>query len=277
MNTSAARLRWHYLQETRFRLGLILTVAGVVLGVAGWFAKIWTDAEERSYFLDGVSARGTIIFKGSRKDWDGPPERGQLKTVYVLHYEYSDRQDRTYHGSVDVAGRDWDRYRPGETLAIEYLAGQPDKSRAELRAPPPLGWTVLVLLASAILLAMVGVVLVIRSWLRARRRLAVVREGIASLGRITNIVGPGGPGHRPPASPSPPCTLWYTFTDCKGVSRDGFTAPLPPGLADHWRAGDPILVLFHPHDIYRHEVDLFGVRTDELTELVNGAPHRRGL
>jgi hypothetical protein len=268
MSASRTRLFWRYLTGPRWWWGFVLTLTGAVLALGVLRGPLWTNDEDRQFAADGVWTTGTITMRGRDPEVVGG-DPAQRQTIYRLYYEYQDKQARVYQGWSRVTPEVWDRNRQGDRVDVEYLAGQPKTSRADVRERTPLGWWFLVLLSMALLLTGAGVVFLVSSCLRARRRTNVIFHGIPSLGHVTQVVSAHGNGELPRGKSGP--FLLYTFKDQRGVVRDGHSPALPRGLESHWQPGDAILVLFHPHDIYRHEIDLFNVRGEELAELINGA------
>jgi hypothetical protein len=267
MTRSAPRLFWHYLNSPRWWFGCLLT-AGSVVGVVVLFWTWTTTAEDREFAAKGVRTVAQISLRSETPEWVGE-DQSEMITRYQLHYYFLDPEGNEQTGVATVLKPTWLRYQAGDTLAIEYLADQPARNRALERQRPPLGIAGTVVFGLGLLLVLGGLILLGTAWVRGRRRWRIVRTGIPSLGRITEILASGARnGHDQPAAHAA-YHLGYTFQDQRGVSHDGRTAALTPGLASRWHLGDPILVLYAPDDIFRHEVDLFGARAEDLNLLLN--------
>jgi len=265
MALAAFRLFWHYLHGPRWWLCCLLTVASAV-GLGTLYRTWTTTAEDREFAAQGVRTEAQIMLRSETPEWEGPEDRPELKVRYRLHYHFKDADDDEQVGVAVVPKTTWLRYQLGDSLAIEYLAGQPGRSRALERERPPLGVAALLVFGLGLLLVLSGLALLATAWVRAWRRWRVVRHGIPCLGRITEVLAPGTRnGHDPTAA----FHLGYTFKDQRGMPHDGRTTPLAPALASRWQPGDPILVLYTPNDIFRHEVDLFGARANDLHALLN--------
>jgi hypothetical protein len=152
----------------------------------------------------------------------------------------------------------WKRHQIGDTIRIRYMPDDPHRSRMDEHQRSAMGKPTLILVVIGGLLVVTGTGLVLTAILRACRRAYVVRHGIPTLGFVTEVVA------------TPARRLGYTFLDHRGVRHDGQTADLAGRRAEHWHMGDPILVLYHPDNLLRHEVDLFGARADDLAQLANG-------
>jgi hypothetical protein len=269
MALSAPRLFWHFLHSPRWWCGLLLTV-GSGIGLAVLYGTLTTTAEDRAFAARGVRTGAEITLRSEANEWEDAGGRPEMRTDYRVHYRFHDDAGNEQMGVAVVPKSTWLRYQAGDTLAIEYLPDQPDRSRALERLRPPLGMAVGVAFGSGLFLLLGGLVLVGSAWSRARRRWRVVRNGIPCLGRVTEVLtAPNPNGHEAHAGKPSGYHLGYTFQDSRGVHHDGQTAGLPPEVAFHWKPGDPILVLYAPPDIFRHEVDLFGARADDLQTLLN--------
>jgi Protein of unknown function (DUF3592) len=265
---AALPLFWHYLNSPRWWLGCLVTVVSAV----GFGALYWawtTSPEDREFAAHGIRTQAEIMFRSEVPEWEDVDGRPEMKVRYRLHYMFKDADHDDHVGVALVPKTTWLRYQLGDTLSIEYLPDQPGRNRALVRERPPLGAAGFLVLGLGALFVLGGVLLLGASWVRAWRRWRVVRRGIACLGRITEVsgsAGRNGNGHAPAAAH---CHLGYTFTDERGMAHDGRTARLESAFASRWQPGDPILILYAPHDIFRHEVDLFGARTDDLNVLLN--------
>jgi hypothetical protein len=268
MRFAALRLFWHYLHGPRWWFASLLTVAS---GVGfGMLHSIWTTtAEDREFSAKGVRTEAQIMLRSETPEWDGPDDRPELKTRYRLHYHFKDADDEEQVGVAVVPKTTWLHYELGDSLAIEYLADQPARSRALERERPPLGIAGLLVFGIGSLGVLGGLVLMAVAWVRAWRRWRVVRKGIPCLGRITEVLAAGTRNGHDSVAAGRPALLGYSFRDQRGMLHDGRTPPLAPCLASRWQPGDPILVLYAPNDIFRHEVDLFGTRATELNVLLN--------
>jgi hypothetical protein len=263
---AAFRLFWHYLNSPRWWLGCLLTVASG----AGWamFYRAWTTTvEDREFAAHGVRTVAEVNLRSEVPEWVGPEGRPEMKMRYRLHYAFKDADNDEQFGVAQVPKSTWLRYQPGDTLAIEYLPDQPGRNRAFERERPPVGVTGLLVLGLGLLVVLSGALLLVTAWVRAWRRWRVVRSGIPCLGRVTEVLTTARRNGRDPLTAG--CHLGYSFMDQRGMAHDGRTAPLDPALASRWQPGDPILVLYAPNDIFRHEVDLFGARADDLHGLLN--------
>ena len=263
---AAFRLFWHYLNSPRWWLGCLLTVASG----AGWamFYRAWTTTDEdREFAAHSVRTVAEINLRSELPEWVGPEGHPEMKMRYRLHYVFKDADNDDQFGVALVPKSTWLRYQPGDTLAVEYLPEQPGRSRAFERERPPVGVTGLLVLGLGLLVVLSGVLLLMTAWVRAWRRWRVVRSGIACLGRVTEVRSPAERNGHAPVDAG--CHVGYTFTDQRGMTHDGRTAPLDPALVSRWQPGDPILILYTPNDIFRHEVDLFGARAEDLHDLLH--------
>ena len=266
MMLAALPVFWHYLNTPRWWLGCLLTVASAA-GFGALYQAWATSPEDRDFAAHGVRTQAEIMFRSEVPEWEDVDGRPEMKVRYRLHYMFKDADNDDQVGVALVPKATWLRYQLGDTLTIEYLPDQPGRNRALVRERPPLGVAGFLVLGLGALLVLGGLLLLGTAWVRAWRRWRVVRGGIACLGRITEVSHP--PGRNGDVAGASACHLGYTFTDERGMARDGRTARLDPAVAARWQPGDPILVLCAPNDIFRHEVDLFGVRAEDLNVLLN--------
>jgi hypothetical protein len=268
MTVAALRLFWHYLHGPRWWLACLLTVASGV-GFAMLYRTWTTTAEDREFAAKGVRTEAQIMLRSESPEWEGPEDRPEMKSRYRLHYHFKDADDEEQVGVALVPKATWLRYQLGDYLTIEYLSEQPARSRALERERPALGVAGMLVFGVGLLGILSGFVLMAGAWVRAWRRWRVVRKGIPCLGRVTEFLAPGTRnGQDSMAANAPAVHLGYTFKDQRGMLHDGRTAPLAPRLASRWHPGDPILVLYAPNDMFRHEVDLFGTRAHDLNMLL---------
>jgi hypothetical protein len=268
MMAVALRLFWHYLNGLGWWVGWLLTAGGVA-GFATIHSAWTTTDEDREFAAHGVRTEARVMLRSEANEWVGPDDHQEVKPRYRLHYHYTDADDTEQVGVAVVPKATWLGYELGDPLAIEYLSDQPARSRAIERERPPLGVAALSVFGVGLLVAVAGLGLLGTVLLRAWRRWRVVRTGLPCLGRITEVVAAGTNGHVHSAPRPPARQLGYTFKDQRGMSHEGRTAALTPDMASRWQLGDPILVLYAPNDIFRHEVDLFGTRAEDLNVLLN--------
>ena len=258
------RLFWRFLNGRRWWLGFALLAAGLAGSAAASLARTHREDEDGRFAAGAARTEGRVMSKAQNKDPAG-------KTVYSMLYQYQDADGETFQEMARVSEATWHHYPVGGAVAVEYAARQPDVSRLEERERPPPSPALVALGGTALLLAAGGLFLCAAAILRARRRARVVRHGVACLGRVTELVAApaaNGTGRRTVPRKAT-YHLAYTFTDQRGVLREGQTTALPRGFESRWRPGDSVLVLYQPPDVYRHEVDLYGARADALAELLN--------
>jgi hypothetical protein len=260
MAVSHVELFWCYLNRPGWWLGVALCVIGGSL--AGGARYLQGLPRERD-LPDGVRTVGQVVHKGERTEWPETDHGAKPRVIYSLRYEFRDAEGQERQGTAEVPPAAWQRYQAGDAIGVRYPVGNPELNRADdvLVNPPAPGWAAATLAGAVLGAAGSGLGLLCLS--RAWRRTRVVCGGVPSVGRVTEVVPDDAPGSR--------LRVGYRFTDDRGVGRDGRTSPLPRPVASRWRPGDPILVLFRPDDVFRHEVDVYGARDDELAALASGS------
>jgi hypothetical protein len=272
MTIASSRLWWCYLNGAGWWFGLLLTAAGGSLaGIAlGTHPR---PGDDQQFAEAGIRTEARVVSKAQLKEPVDAGAEPEWSTVYTILYQYQDSDGETFQGTARVNEATWYRYQVGDTLWVEYLAHQSDKSRADDRERPPLGWRVVMMMGAGGVVSVAGLAILATATLRARRRMRVVRDGVPCLGRVIDVLTETPGNHQgKPGRKRSNYFLAYSFTDQRGVLRDGQTAGLPRGFESRWHAGDPVLVLYKPPDIYRHEVDLFGARADELANMISFKP-----
>jgi hypothetical protein len=249
---------------------LTFAVAGPLALWACHWVSVYSNEEDRRFAEHGVRTKGKVEFRGQDIEWIGPAEDQKPETVFYLHYQYYDGAGQEQRGASRVTKPTWQHYKLGDALAIEYLNDQSDKSRADDRQRSAVTAGLMVGTGAGLALTIIGAALIATAIWRARRRLGVIQHGVPSLGKVTEIVAHGQNGESQGSIMTrADYRIRYSFTDQRGALRDGQTAALPHSVASRWHAGDPILVLYHPNDLFRHEVDLFEARPDDLSGLLN--------
>jgi hypothetical protein len=267
MNISLPILFWKYLAGARWWLGIFLALLG--FGVCGGWYITWSKGELVDRDLPGKTIRteGVIQSRERKNDWVGPPDDLQFKSVYLLRYKYQDPEGQPFTGTAAVSQVAFNSVTEGDPVQVEFSAERPDLNRLVGLERPPMGWPGFALIMVFSVIGLLGLWLMATALLRAQRRSRMIMGGRPCLGRVNEVVGPAErdavPHHRSKYY------LGYSFTDHKGIVREGRTQTLTPNVVGHWQPGDPILVLYHPENIHRHEVDLYGVRGDDLARLLN--------
>src|SRR5688572_7920971 len=127
-------------------------------------------------------------------------------------------------------------------------------------SPDPPAWALpLVFACIGILLGGVGLALVLRTHAACQRLLALLRTGLAAIGKVVAVEQ----NLRLRINQRHPRFLRYQFTDAAGQTQGGRSPYLPRELDDRFAPGDALLVLYDPSDPARSSVDLFGEREAE--------------
>jgi hypothetical protein len=255
LRISEARLRRHYFGGER---AVIILALAAVLGVIFLiFGTLFLKLERRD---NSIPTRGQVTDKYRRSEAQKTPEgETQLNYVYWVRYRYKDAASQPHEGKDTIDFADWDKLQKGDELTIEYQPTDPEKSKAAAdhsSAGRRVG--IFCLIVGTFVCAVTGLFGTSR-WLGAHARVRRIREGTAVAGEIIERL------------PRPffrfgdlvQYRLHYHFTDLAGARRSGKTPWLPRDVACRYAGGDPILVLCSPTAPWRHEADVFQVRTDD--------------
>ncbi len=269
---SFVRIYWLYIRSSRWWLGPLAIAGGLVCLWGSQHHWQQTDADSLRFKETGVLVAGKIIQKTERSDWHGAAS----KLKYSLRYRYTDNAGAEHHGNAEVSEPMWKRYHLDDTVSVTFLAGEPATSQLSEHGDHAKHPAQLVALFCGTALVVGGTVHLLYIFVRAWRKVRVIKHGVASVARVDHVTSDapeirngdhqGGKTARR--------RLGYSFVDHRGIARDGETMLLPFHLASRWRPGDPILVVYHPDHVLRHEVDLFGARSEELARQLDSSQGR---
>ncbi len=254
MIMSPARLRWLYLRGAFLVIGVIFTLAGVVLGLIA--AYLWQ--REAAFHRQAVRAVATVTGKEQRLESTG---KGGKRNVFILKYTFPDAAGRQHEGEARVSQDQWRRANPGDPLDVEYAANNPGDNRAVGESAEGL-WVIWLLLGIGALFGSLGIVFLGYALVQSGRRARLVREGTPALGTVDAVVKDDGA-----VKVKGNYRLAYHFTDNEGNTWEGRGPSQPWSLAARWNPGETILVLYDPRDPRRNEADVFEARSDDLDEL----------
>ena len=254
MNLSALRLRWLYLRGPFLWMGQGCALVGMALFVLGLSIWRW----ERGFQSHVV--RGEAKVTGKEKG-SVPKGKNRSETAYLLAYTFADEAGRQWEGKMGVSPEEWNRARPGDTLAIEYDRTDPATSRragTEAHAE----WGLLILGGIGGLFATVGIALTATAFVASGQRTRLVRFGTPALGVVDEVVE-----NASALKVANSYRLTYRFTDGNGQTWEGQGPPQPWSLAARWEPGETILVLYDPRNPRRSEPDIWEVRMEDLARL----------
>ena len=195
--------------------GSLVGVALVVLGLSIW----WWERGFQSHAVRAV-AKVTGKEKGSV-----PKAKNRSETAYLLVYTFPDEAGRQREGKTSVSPEEWNRARPGDTLAIEYDRTDPATSRragTEAHAE----WGLLILGGIGGLFALVGISLTAIAVVVSGQRTRLVRFGTPALGVVDEVVE-----NDSALKVANTYRLTYRFTDGNGQTWEGQGPPQPWSLA----------------------------------------------
>jgi len=95
---------------------------------------------------------------------------------------------------------------------------------------------------------------------RERRIVMLLHTGRVVGGRVEGFVHRAGGRH------ASPVRLAYSFTDNRGVQREGLSIWLLPADRRQFATWGPVVVIFDPARPRRHEPDIFGLRRKGAAE-----------
>jgi hypothetical protein len=256
MNMSTARLRWLYLRGALWWIGLAFALVGIVIILITF--SLWQN--EKSFQERAVRAVATVTGKEKRLDKRLTKKGETLETVHLLVYTFQDPAGRQHQGKAGVSAQAWAQAKKGDALAIEYAGNDPAVSRPAGSAAPAWGWPILA--GMGVLFASIGVGLVAYTVYWSGRRTRLVRDGVAALGVVGEVVEDNSA-----VKVAGKYRLTYQFTDGQGTTWEGRGPPQPWSLAARWDPGETILVLYDPRNPRRNEADVFETRQDDLARL----------
>jgi hypothetical protein len=255
MNISAVRLRWLYLRGAFWWMGLAFALVGLVMILIGIY--IWRSEQGFQQHIVRTVARVT----GKEKD-RAPKLKGKgSEDAFFLLYSFSDSVGGQQQGKLRVSPEEWQRGKPGDSLAIEYDSTNPSAGRrAGTEAHAGLGLLILGGLGG--FFAFVGITLAGMAFLISGRRARLVRSGTPALGVVDEIAE-----NDSALKVAGTYRILYRFTDENGQTWEGRGPPQPWSLAARWDPGGTILVLYDPRNPRRNEADVFEARTADLALL----------
>ena len=278
MAMSSLRLWWRYFtNETSWTAVLVAVLLLGAMLFAGIGGQVRAAFERARFTEAGLPTTAEVVAKldGKRGPW--------------LRYRYQDAEARTFVARDWVPRSYWNRISVGDIVKIDYLGHEPKTSRVQPAEFGDASNVPLDLLCTAVLcvpILIVGWFIVVRPMRTAWRQMRIVRNGLPVLGRVTEVCADppvrGLAGNRrsrrkrrqaptPEAADAKPDGkapsssaryLKYAFLDSDGREWTDESPNLPSDLANRWRRGDSILVLYMPGDPSRNEPDVFAARTD---------------
>jgi len=151
-------------------------------------------------------------------------------------------------------------------VPIEYLQDNPGESRVA-EDENVARWLLPGIFAGVgVLFGGIGGFLTARSFHGVGRQVRTLRDGMPTQGQVIAVLKKTSVK----VNGRHPFYLMYEFTDHSGERREGESPLLPRALESRWHADDPILVLYDRDNPSQHEVDLFGVRSDDLATMSSG-------
>jgi hypothetical protein len=256
MHISAARLRWLYLRGPLWWMGLGSAALGLVLLFI--VVTMWQDEEH--FAANATRATARVTSKEQRTEMRGP--KGSTPTqVFVLYFTFTDAEGRPHEGSVEASNNDWTAAKKDDPLLIEYDRTDPSNTRLPGTALP-VRWGLIGAGIGAGVFLTVGLAIVIALVLASGRHARLVRTGRPALGVVDGVVE-----NDAAVKLEGTFRVAYHFTDADGARREGRGPAQSRARADHFKAGDAILVLCDPGNPARHEPDVFEVRSGELAKL----------
>ncbi len=254
--------RWRYLKGS-FGLwfGLIWAFVGTIFFCVG----VGIFARNHDFETRAVGVAGTVAEKGHASESKG-------KSRYWVRYEWKGGSGEEYSGVGDIEYAVWSPLEAGAPIAVRYLADDPARNK-------PIGsadseeWVLPgVFTFLGLVFGGIGWGLVIGAYVGSGRRVRLVAHGTAAVGHVREVAI----NRSVRINGRHPSFIVYEFEDDRGETHEGRSINLPRDLETRWQEGDPILVLYDHNRPERSEVDLFGVRADELTRFGPGtAPPRR--
>lgn len=254
-------LWWRYLRSS---LGWWFGLAWGLVGTVTLVALGFVLEGDRRFREEGVAATATVIRTGHDPDV-------KAEHNYFLRYRYRDNAGQDYVIEQAVNETTWRQSAKGSELTVVYLPAQPSRVKVVSDIQPE--WVLPgIFLLVALVFAGPGWYVAIRAWRNVGRRLRVLRDGVAVLGRVTGV-------HEKTnvtINDRHPLYLSYQFLDADGEAYSGDSSMLPLHLESRWAPGDPILVLHDANNPDRHEVDIHGMRADDFRQLRSQAPREPG-
>lgn len=256
---SGLGLGWRYLRSS---LGWWFGLVWGLIGTGALVGLSFVLDADRRFREEGVAAMATVVRTGHT-----PNVRAE--TGYFIRYRYRDTTGQDHVAEQPIGESTWRQYPAGAELPIVYLPDQPGQSQALPDQQP--AWVLpAIFIGIGLVFAGPGWYLAIRSFRQVRRRLRVLRQGVAVLGQVTSLQEQTNVT----INNRHPWCLAYQFQDIEGQTHEGISPLLPQKLEARWAVGDPILVSHDAANPRCHEVDIYGVRADELDELTGQVKKR---
>jgi hypothetical protein len=223
--------------------------------------------DEMPFWLEGSRCQGTIINKPKHFERGS---KGGMRTTYVVFYEFRDSSGDLQQGRGATNAAAWSAAREGNTIAIEYLASDPQRNRP-LRKPAlsDLGFFLMVTLAALLggVIIYYGAAMLI-SGIRALARLVrLIETGDVTAGVVDCLKPVGKHLHGPRAYD---CCYRYLIPARGGAPShvESGTLSLHSRLARRMQPGHVLLVVFNPERPEEHAVDIHKARYEDPAELL---------
>jgi hypothetical protein len=262
MNMSPLRLRWLYLRGPFWWMGLGSVLCSMVLYLVGFL--IWQS--EEGFQKHAVQTMAKVRSKTQEHVQKGNKGR---EIAYMLLYTFSDAAGQPHEGNVRASHQDWQRAKPGDTLAIEYDSTNPETSR-RAGTEAHVDWGLWILGGIGSIFAAMGISLAAIAFVNARARARLIQYGTPALGIAGEVVE-----NDAALKVSGTYRLLYNFTDASGQTREGRGPAQPWSLAARWDPGETILVLYDPDNPSRNEADVFEARNEDLDMLQDQVAGRK--
>jgi hypothetical protein len=243
-----------------------------------WFGldgvRSWTRVEV-PYWKEGIKTQGEIIqtlqpvfaHSGQRKVLAAAilfahGAGGGARPKGGLLYEFHDEAGNRHVGNALVAVELWRQFKKGGPITVEYLRDDPAVNRP-LGTGRPLPWFHLGILLFSVYCLLASLVFEIpRKLAQSWRYVRLIETGFPAIGLVDRVL---------PALKRVPQRVAYRYL----TSLNGRTGEVRNGLSEiigkqakSWKADERILVLIDPLERDQHAIDWFGVRSDELTTLL---------
>jgi hypothetical protein len=209
--------------------GGIWAIVGIVLFIVGGAAFL----ADRDFEAGARQTEGIVLTK------DFVPADSDSSTQYRIRYRFTSDQGTPVEGSSDVSVERWEALEERGPVAIEYLPGDPGRSRL-VGATDTLSWLFLLL---GLIFGPIGIFLVARSvrGLLFERRLR--RDGVPALATVSGIEATSITINR-----SQQFRIRYRFTDPTGRTHEGRSGYVDWSVATVWQPGQPAAIRYDPTD-----------------------------
>lgn len=228
-----------------FVFGVIWALVGTVFCIA---SIVWFVLEYRIQ-SQGTAAVATVVEKLQTRDSDSD-------SIYSLRYVFQDQQDVEHTRTQNVSRRLWDRVNNDQPVDIVYMTSSPGQSRLA-RSFDDRWWREgAIFCAIGFPFAAIGWFLMIRTAIKARARIQLLRTGTPTTGRIIALPR----DHTMKINGRHPMYISYEFTSPDGMVQKGRSINIPRKLENSFKDGAFIPVVYKPGEYTTHEPDIFGVR-----------------